>query len=194
MKPLNVELLMGHDSGISESYWRPTELEVLADYLKAVDLLTINDNNSTLQKQVAELTEKSKEENYVIKGKLAEKEKEIKAAAREAEETKKEIEEIKAKMEIFQANVSSYFRTLLPYTGSTQCRRRRLEPVEIIAWNEEESGSEGLFKAAAIARARNEARENKKVTFRRTAKIKAEEPPHSYNNRSKESENNKHKP
>jgi hypothetical protein len=79
MKPINVELLMGHDSGISESYWRPTENEVLHDYLKAVDLLTINyDNNkSTLQKQVTELTEKSEEANYVIKGKLAEKEKEF---------------------------------------------------------------------------------------------------------------------
>ena len=39
--------------------------------------LTINDNKLTLQKQVAEFTEKSKEENYIIKGKLSEKEKEI---------------------------------------------------------------------------------------------------------------------
>jgi hypothetical protein len=45
--------------------------------LKAVDLLSVNDDKLTLQKQVAELTEKSKEENYIIKGKLSEKEKEI---------------------------------------------------------------------------------------------------------------------
>jgi hypothetical protein len=45
MKPLNVELLMGHDTGISDSYWRSTEREVFEDYLKAVDLLTINDVN-----------------------------------------------------------------------------------------------------------------------------------------------------
>jgi hypothetical protein len=38
MKPINVELLIGHGSGISKSYWRPTEKEVLEDYLKAVDL------------------------------------------------------------------------------------------------------------------------------------------------------------
>ena len=77
MRPINVEITMGHDLGVSESYWRPTEREVLEDYLKAVDLLTINDDKLTLQKQVIELTEKSNEENYIIKGKLSEKEKEI---------------------------------------------------------------------------------------------------------------------
>jgi hypothetical protein len=40
-------------------------------------VLTINDDKLTLQKQVAELTEKSKEENYIIKGQLSEKEREI---------------------------------------------------------------------------------------------------------------------
>jgi phage FluMu gp28-like protein len=65
---------MGHSSGVSDSYWRPTEKEVLQDYLKAVDLLTINTNNKAstlLQKQVAELTEKSEEQNYIIREKLA---------------------------------------------------------------------------------------------------------------------------
>jgi hypothetical protein len=58
MKPLNVALLISHDTGITESYWRPTEKEVLADYLKAVELLTINDSTKTtskLQKQVTQL-------------------------------------------------------------------------------------------------------------------------------------------
>jgi hypothetical protein len=77
MKPINVEVLMSHSTGVSDSYYRPLEKELLQDYLKAVDLLTINDDKLTLQKQVVELTEKSKEENYIIKGKLSEKEKEI---------------------------------------------------------------------------------------------------------------------
>jgi integrase len=77
MKPINVELTMGHDIGISGSYYKPTEREILEDYLKAVDKLTINYDKLTLHKQVSELTEKSKEENYIIKGKLSEKEKEI---------------------------------------------------------------------------------------------------------------------
>ena len=77
MKPINIEKLMNHSIGISDSYYRATENEVLEDYLKAIDSLTINDDKLTLQKQVVELTEKSKEENYIIKGKLSEKEKEI---------------------------------------------------------------------------------------------------------------------
>jgi integrase len=41
MKPINVETLMGHSTGISDSYYRPTEGELLEDYLKIVDHLTI---------------------------------------------------------------------------------------------------------------------------------------------------------
>lgn len=40
MRPANVEVLMGHDIGVSESYWRPTEKELLEDYLKAIPLLS----------------------------------------------------------------------------------------------------------------------------------------------------------
>jgi hypothetical protein len=29
MKPINVELLMGHDIGIARSYYKPTEAELL---------------------------------------------------------------------------------------------------------------------------------------------------------------------
>jgi hypothetical protein len=68
---------MGHDIGVFESYWRLTEHELLEDHLKAVPLLSIRGNNKLLEKQIEELTEKSKEENYMIKKKLSEKEKEI---------------------------------------------------------------------------------------------------------------------
>jgi integrase len=77
MKPINVETLLSHSIGISNSYYRPTENELLEDYLTCVDMLKINDDKFTLQKQIAELTEKNKEENYIIKGKLSDKEKEI---------------------------------------------------------------------------------------------------------------------
>jgi hypothetical protein len=81
MKPINVEKLMNHSCGISDNYYRITEAELLEDYLKALDLLTINSDKLILQKQVLELKEKSKEENYIIKGKLSEKEKEIQLLA-----------------------------------------------------------------------------------------------------------------
>jgi integrase len=77
MLPLNVETLLGHDTGLSMSYYRPTEKTLLEDYLNAVDVLTVNGDNATMQKEVAELREKSEHESYIIKGKLADKEKEI---------------------------------------------------------------------------------------------------------------------
>lgn len=77
MKPINIEKLMNHSTGISDSYYRATEQEILEDYLKAVDMLGIDNDKLTLHKQVVELTEKSREENYVIKGKLQEKDDQI---------------------------------------------------------------------------------------------------------------------
>jgi hypothetical protein len=79
MKPINVELTMGHNLalGISACYYKPTDREVLEDYLKAVDLLTINSDKLILQKQVLELKEKSKDSEYIVKAKLEEKNVEI---------------------------------------------------------------------------------------------------------------------
>ncbi len=49
MKHLNVELIMGHQTtGTQETYWRPTEEEVLEDYLRAIDLLTIINNSQNV--------------------------------------------------------------------------------------------------------------------------------------------------
>jgi integrase len=86
MKPINVELTMGHNLGISKSYWKPTEREVLEDYLKAVHLLTINSDKIVLKKQVQELTEQSKSNEYIIKGKLQEKEEQIEALTKKQEQ------------------------------------------------------------------------------------------------------------
>jgi hypothetical protein len=50
MKPINVEITMGHNIGVSGSYYKPTEKEVLLDYLNAIDLLTINEQNRLRRK------------------------------------------------------------------------------------------------------------------------------------------------
>jgi hypothetical protein len=42
MKPINIEKLMGHSTGISDSYYRATENELLEDYLKSIEFLTIS--------------------------------------------------------------------------------------------------------------------------------------------------------
>jgi hypothetical protein len=86
MRPINVYITMGHDIGISESYYKPSEREVLEDYLKAVDLLTINSDKVILQKQVLELKEKSKDSEYIIKAKLQEKENQIDALVKKQEQ------------------------------------------------------------------------------------------------------------
>jgi hypothetical protein len=54
MKPINVEITMGHNVGLSASYYKPSEREVLNDYLSAVDLLTISEENR-LRKRVEKL-------------------------------------------------------------------------------------------------------------------------------------------
>ena len=43
MRPANVELLSGRDIGVSGSYYKPTENELISDYMLAVDLLTIEE-------------------------------------------------------------------------------------------------------------------------------------------------------
>ena len=70
---------MDHDTGFSKPYYKPTEREILEYYLKAQDLLTINVEKIILQKQVSELKEKSRDSEYIIKGKLHEKDKQIEA-------------------------------------------------------------------------------------------------------------------
>lgn len=76
MKPINIESLMGHSVGISDSYYRPTENDLLQDYLKCTDALTVNDGRS-LQSRINDLVEKTKDKEYLVNMKLSEKEKEI---------------------------------------------------------------------------------------------------------------------
>ena len=52
---LNVEILMGHDIGLVDSYYGPSEQELLKDYLTSVDLLTVLNDKIKLQKQMIEL-------------------------------------------------------------------------------------------------------------------------------------------
>jgi hypothetical protein len=73
--------------------------------------------------------------------------------AKEAEESKKRLEELEAKHEILQANTASVLNALMATEMGIKSPQ-----VKIIAWRPDE-GQEGLFEAAAIARAENESRE-----------------------------------
>jgi len=52
MKPINIEKLMNHSTGISDSYYRATEQELLEDYLKAADMLSIDNDKLSLQNKL----------------------------------------------------------------------------------------------------------------------------------------------
>jgi hypothetical protein len=78
MKPINIEKLLSHSIGISNSYYRPTENELLEDYLKCIDLISLDKENK-LQKQLHKYVDKNNEETYIIKGKLQEKDEEIRS-------------------------------------------------------------------------------------------------------------------
>jgi integrase len=77
MKSLNIELLMGHDIGVSKSYYKPTEQELVKDYLNAVDQLTINDDSQKVQKKIVELQKRSSDNEYILKAKLQEKDEQL---------------------------------------------------------------------------------------------------------------------
>jgi hypothetical protein len=54
---IGVETLMGHSTGISDSYYRPTENDLLDDYLKIVDHFTIR-TESTFKAKVEQVKER----------------------------------------------------------------------------------------------------------------------------------------
>jgi hypothetical protein len=49
MKPAVIEVTMGHSIGVSDSYFRPLESELLEEYLKAVPLLAISEAQQVRQ-------------------------------------------------------------------------------------------------------------------------------------------------
>ena len=56
MKPINIEMLLSHSIGISNSYYKPTENELLEDFLKVSKNLVIEDNNNEdLKSEIDEL-------------------------------------------------------------------------------------------------------------------------------------------
>ena len=57
MKLLNVKLLIGQDTGLEKSYYKPTENELLEDYLQVVNDLTVNEE-FRLKMKISDLEQK----------------------------------------------------------------------------------------------------------------------------------------
>ncbi len=91
MKPINVEILLAHNVGISNSYYKPTENELLQDFLRVSDLLTF-DKQTKLQLELKNYEQQNKEETYTIKGKLLEKEEQIHALIKKQEQFEQVIQ------------------------------------------------------------------------------------------------------
>lgn len=96
MRPVNVELTMGHDIGVSKSYYKPTEKEILGDYLHAVELLSIYTNNSKeLENQVKELCVRNENNESLIRAKLRERDDALSSLSDKIMKLTVEIEELK---------------------------------------------------------------------------------------------------
>jgi hypothetical protein len=67
---LNVDILLGHDTIFAYSYCRLSEQERLKDYHTSLDLLTVLNENTKLQKQMIELKRKAMDNEFIIRGKL----------------------------------------------------------------------------------------------------------------------------
>jgi integrase len=70
MKSINVEMLLGHDIGVSGHYYRPNEADLLEDYMShAADALTI-DPTKRLQQKVQDLEGRQAQEIERLKTQL----------------------------------------------------------------------------------------------------------------------------
>ncbi|MGD1838587.1 MAG: hypothetical protein ACPKPY_11095 [Nitrososphaeraceae archaeon] len=96
MKSIHVEMLLGHNIGLSGSYYKPTEKQILNDYLNAISVLTIyNDSNPILEKEVKELKERNENNEYIIKSKLQERDDAIKVLSDQIMKLMNDIDELK---------------------------------------------------------------------------------------------------
>lgn len=94
VNPVVKEMLLGHTTGLDDNYYRPSQEEVLEEYLKAIDLLTINEENR-LKIKVEELTSKTKDNEYVINHKLREKDEQLQTMEKQMQAMQNTQEELK---------------------------------------------------------------------------------------------------
>lgn len=90
----NVERLMGHSNGLKDSYYKPTERDVLEDYKKVIDSLTIQDENK-LRVEMDELVDRNRDSELELKLKLLEKDNLLK---KQNEQNQQEIDNLKKDM------------------------------------------------------------------------------------------------
>jgi integrase len=93
VEPRTKEIFMGHSIGLDDHYFKPGENYVLQEYLKAVDNLTINEENR-LKIKVEELTAKTQTNEHIIQGKLEEKDKQVQDLIKKQKEMEEKFQMI----------------------------------------------------------------------------------------------------
>ena len=99
MRSINIETLMGHSLGLSDSYYRPTEEEILSDYLNAAQALTLS-NLHGMQEKLEELIVKTEDSDRNTKGHLEEKDQAIVALSDQVMRLSSEIDILKNRIRI----------------------------------------------------------------------------------------------
>jgi integrase len=137
MNRLNVEFLLGHAIGLNSNYYRPTQQELLQDYLKAVESLTINESKDiTILREQQEVLEKRTQEKdnevELLKSKInaleREKEHERGQSKNELEDMKKTLQQVKQEQATFRANT----RNIMKYTMQLEIFLDQLKKAGVI--------------------------------------------------------------
>jgi hypothetical protein len=96
IKSINIELLIGHSIGISDSYYRITEDELLIDYLKATKFLTIaKTKTESFENEIEKLREKNENNERIINSKLQQRDDAINALSDQVMTLMSEIQKLK---------------------------------------------------------------------------------------------------
>jgi hypothetical protein len=72
MKPVNVETLLNHSTGISDSYYRPRESELLEEYLAVAEQHLSVSTENKFKTELEEVRKASREEREKLKRVLEE--------------------------------------------------------------------------------------------------------------------------
>ena len=99
MRSINIETLMGHSLGLSDSYYGPTEEEILNDYLSAIRALTLSKSHG-VQEKLEELIVKTEDSERNTNGQLEEKDQAIVALSDQILKLSNEIDILKQRIRI----------------------------------------------------------------------------------------------
>lgn len=124
LHPNKLQALMGHRGGLQSKYDKPEPDELLEEYVKAIDLLTINDENR-LRSKVETLEDKDREISQILKTQMAElksREQEIamlKQRLSEMNTLTKEVDSMRGQIAVLERN-SDEFKKLSDMTKLLQ--------------------------------------------------------------------------